>query len=95
MDQDGSAAPVSSSADIYETAIVVIRLPDEQVVRFQGILGGEDGLATMRCRDPEKVEQELWTTVAQLDELHAWLASLPESLQFEVLREEIMSGEDS
>lgn len=78
-----------------ETAIVAVRLPDEQVVRFQGILGSEDGLATMRCRDPERAEQELWTTVAQLDELHAWLASLPESLQFEVVREEIIAGEDS
>jgi len=77
----------------YETWVVTVRLPNDQVIRFQSILDGENGLAVMRCRHPERLEQELWSTVAQRDALHDWLASLPASLQFEVVREGLMIGE--
>jgi len=86
------AVDVASERDV---AIIVVRVPDAMTVRLQGILGGEDGLATMRCRDPEHREQQLWTTVPQLSELRAWLDSLPANLQVKCLREEIISGEDA
>lgn len=73
-------------------AIVVLRVPASQAVRLQGMLAGEDGLATMRCRDPERQEQELWTTPARLQELRDWLGSLPAGLGLECVREE-MFGE--
>jgi len=72
-----------------DLAIIVVRLPAGQVVRFQGILDGEDGLATLRCRNPETNEQQLWTTQAQLGELRAWIGSLPDALQVEIVREEV------
>jgi len=68
-------------------AVVVVRLPDRAVVRFQGILGGEDGLATPRCIHYGRRELELWTTEAQLHELHAWLQCLPPELELEILGE--------
>ncbi len=70
-------------------AIIVIRLPAAQVVRFQGMLDGEDGLATLRCGDSVRTEQQLWTTRNQVKELQLWLSSLPASLHVEVVREEI------
>jgi len=72
-----------------DLAIIVVRLPAGQVVRFQGMLDGEDGLATLRCRDPETNEQQLWTTQGQLAELRAWIDSLPDELQVEMVREEV------
>lgn len=71
-----------------DLAIIVVRLPPGQVVHFQGILAGEDGLAALRCRDPQNIEQQLWSTRGRLDELRAWLDSLPASLGVEVIREE-------
>lgn len=71
-----------------DLAVVVVRLPKKQVVRFQGILAGEDGLATLRCRDEGNIEQQLWTTRAQLGELYAWLRGLPAELGIEIVREE-------
>ena len=70
-----------------DTMIIVVRLPDDAVVRFQSILGGEDGLATLRCMDKASGEQELWTTMAQMDEVRQWLASMPPELGVEVVRE--------
>lgn len=72
-----------------DLAIIVVRLPAGQVVRFQGMLDGEDGLAILRCRDPETNEQQLWTTQDQLGELRAWIGSLPGALQIEEIREEV------
>jgi len=72
-----------------DLAIIVVRLPAGQVVRFQGVLDGEDGLATLRCRNPETNEQQLWTTQAQLGELRGWINSLPDALQVEIVREEV------
>ncbi len=71
-----------------ELVIVVVRIPARQVVRFQGMLDGEDGLAILRCRDTTRDTQQLWTTRSMLDALYAWVGSLPEALQVEVLWEE-------
>ena len=68
-----------------DTWIVRVRLPERSVVRFQGILGGEDGLATLRGQAGGGGELELWSTWAQQDELDAWLAMLPGSLELRVL----------
>lgn len=68
-----------------DTMIVEVAVPPEQVVLLQSILCGEDGLAVMRCRDPQGKRQQLWTTRSMLDEVDAWLAALPESLQVEVV----------
>jgi len=77
-----------------DVAILVVRVPDAMTVRLQGMLAGEDGLATMRCRDSDHRIQQLWSTPAQLPELRAWVDSLPPSLHVECLREEIISGEN-
>jgi len=69
---------------MYDLAIIVIRLPAGQVVRFQGMLDGEDGLATLRCRDAARNEQQIWTTQAQLNQVRSWILSLPDELQVEV-----------
>jgi len=69
-----------------DTMIIVVKLPNHAVVRFQSLLGGEDGLATLRCMDKASGEQELWTTQAQMDELRQWLASMPQELGIEVVR---------
>jgi len=60
--------------------IVEVILPASQAVLLQSLLQGEDGLATIRCLDPEKKRQQFWTTPAQLDDLRAWIGSLPASL---------------
>lgn len=70
-----------------DVVIVVVRLPRRAVVRFQSLLGGEDGLATLRCMDKSGDEQELWTTKAQTNELRQWLAGMPPALRVEVVRE--------
>jgi len=70
-----------------DTMIIVVKLSDHAVVRFQSLLGGEDGLATLRCMDKASGEQELWTTKAQTDELRRWLAGMPPELGVEVVRE--------
>ncbi len=71
-----------------DLAVVVVRMPRRQVVRFQGMLDGEDGLAILRCRDAAGDAQQLWTTRSMLGELRAWVASLPVEMQVEVVREE-------
>jgi len=70
-----------------DTMILVVWLPDHAVVRFQSLLGGEDGLATLRCMDKASGEQELWTTKAQIEELWQWLASMPPELGVKIVRE--------
>jgi len=70
-----------------ELAVVVVRMPRRQVVRFQGMLDGEDGLAILRCRDAAADTQQLWTTRARLGELRAWIAGLPAKMRVEVVRE--------
>jgi len=67
--------------------VVEITLPAAQQIRFQTILQGEEGLAVVRCFDPEKKKQQLWVPVAQQAELEAWLNSLPESMKLKVLRQ--------
>jgi len=69
----------------FDTWIVRIRLPDRAVVRFQGILCGEEGLATLRSQGGGPGEHELWSTRAQEVELDDWLDSLPDELELEVL----------
>jgi len=68
-----------------DVMIVRISLPDEAVVRFQGILMGEDGLATMRGQLGGTGILELWSTWAQRQELDEWLHSLPAALEVRVL----------
>jgi len=65
--------------------IVLVAMPDSAVVRFQGILGGEDGLATLRSQGGKRGEHELWSTFAQQEALADWLNSLPESLEVKVI----------
>lgn len=67
--------------------IVEFVLPPSQVVRLQSILMGEDGLATIRCLDPEKRKQQFWTTQEQLPDLYEWVHSLPGSIGLEILDE--------
>jgi len=69
----------------FDTWIVRIRLPNRSVVRFQGMLCGEEGLATLRSQGGGPGEHELWSTRAQQHELDAWLASLPDELELEVI----------
>jgi len=69
----------------FDTWLVRIRLPNRSVVRFQGILCGEEGLATLRSQGGGPGEHELWSTRAQQHELDAWLASLPDELELEVI----------
>lgn len=70
-----------------DVVIVEFVLPAAQVVRLQSVLMGEDGLATIRCLDPEKIKQQFWTTQAQLPELYDWIHSLPSSMGVEILGE--------
>ena len=70
-----------------DVVIVEFVLPASQVVRLQSILMGEDGLATIRCLDPNKVKQQFWTTQEQLPELYEWIGSLPESMSIEITGE--------
>ncbi|MDX8408321.1 MAG: DUF4911 domain-containing protein [Mariprofundaceae bacterium] len=77
-----------------DVLIVEVCLPARQVVFFQGLLQGEDGLAVMRCFDAQHVKQQLWTTVAQREALMAWLATLPERIGLEVLDEWIWQAGD-
>jgi len=72
-----------------DTMIIVVKLSDHAVVRFQSLLGGEDGLATLRCMDKASGEQELWTTKAQINELRRWLAGMPPKLGVKIVREHI------
>ncbi|MDQ7010588.1 MAG: DUF4911 domain-containing protein [Mariprofundaceae bacterium] len=70
-----------------DVVIVEVALPPQQTMLFQALLGGESGLAVMRCRDPQGQRQQLWTTASQLTSLYEWLDTLPESLKPVVLCE--------
>jgi len=73
------------NSEASDVMIVRIALPDRAVVRFQGILMAEDGLATMRGQRGGTGELELWSTWAQEAALDEWLQSLPGSLELRVL----------
>jgi len=68
-----------------DVMIVRIALSDRAVLGLQGILMGEDGLATLRGEKGGSGELELWSTWAQEKELDDWLSSLPASLELRVL----------
>lgn len=76
-----------------DVVIVEFLLPASQVVRLQSILMGEDGLATMRCLDPENRKQQFWTTENQLSELYEWIGSLPASMGVEITGEWVWQDE--
>jgi len=73
--------------ELSEAWIVEVEVPPAQVVLMQSIAQGEDGMATVRCMDPEKRKQQFWTTGAQLEELHEWIDSLPDALNVKVTGE--------
>lgn len=77
-----------------DVVIVEVVLPESRAVLLQSLVQGEDGLATIRCLDPEKRRQQFWTTPAQLDDLHAWIGSLPPSLGVEVTGEWLWQQEE-
>jgi len=69
----------------YDVWVIELQVPPSRSLMLQAWLLGEDGLGVVRCLDENKEKQQLWTTVCQKDEAHAWLKSLPES--FEVKNE--------
>ncbi len=71
----------------HDVVIVEVLLPQAEAVLLQSLLQGEDGLATIRCLDPEKRRQQFWTTPEQLDDLYQWLDLLPDTLHVEVTGE--------
>jgi len=81
---------VASERDVI---IVELSMPPKQVVLFQALLHGEDGLAVSRCRDPERRLQELWTTPSMREELYDWLQGLPVELGVHIVAERIWNGE--
>jgi len=82
---NGSAAIAASSVD--EAWIVEVEVAPEKMVLFQALVQAEEGLAVVRCRDPNKRLQQLWTTQSQREELIAFLSSLPASLRVRIVRE--------
>jgi len=76
-----------SNQTSQQTWVVEVTLPPAQQIRFQAILQGEEGLAVVRCFDPEKKKQQLWVPVAQQEEFDDWLNSLPKTLELKVLRQ--------
>jgi len=69
------------------TLIIEFVVAPRQSILFQSILQGEDGLGVVRCFDPEKKKQQLWTSADQKREVYDWLKSLPEHLNVEVTGE--------
>jgi len=72
-----------------DVVIVEVALPAQQAMLFQALLGGESGLAVMRCSDPQGQCQQLWTTASQLTSLYEWLDTLPGPLKPVVLCERL------
>jgi len=70
-----------------QTLIIEFVVAPRQSILFQSILQGEDGLGVVRCFDPEKKKQQLWTSADQKHEVYDWLKSLPEHLNVEVTGE--------
>jgi len=77
-----------------ETLIVEVTMPPQQVVFFQSLLQGEEGLAVARSFDPDKLSLQLWTSAAQEGELMYWLADLPPTIGLEVLGKRMWSQGD-
>jgi hypothetical protein len=75
----------SAKGKAGETLIVEVTMPPQQMVFFQSLLQGEDGLAVARSFDPDKLRLQLWTSEAQEAELMCWLADLPPSIGLEKL----------
>ena len=69
--------------------VIELDVPPKKALLLQAWLLGEDGLGVIRCMDADKNKQQLWTTVCQKEEVHAWLQSLPED--FEVTAEWLWS----
>ena len=69
------------------TLIIEIAMQPVQLVLFQAILQGEDGLCVMRCFDPEKKKQQLWTTPGQKDDVYVFLNSLSDYLDIQLTGE--------
>jgi len=76
---------MTANSNAGETLIVEVRMPPQQVVFFQSLLQGEDGLAVVRCFDPEKKKLQLWSSAAQKNDLLGWLTELPSTIRLEVL----------
>jgi len=68
-----------------DVMIVLVAMPDRSVVRFQGMLLAEEGLAAMRSQRGKVGEHELWSTWVQQGELDDWLASMPAALEVRVV----------
>jgi hypothetical protein len=64
-------------------------VPAKRALMLQAWLLGEEGLGVIRCMGEHKKKQQLWTTVCQRQDVHAWLQSLPE--YFEVTGEWLWS----
>lgn len=69
------------------TLIIEVSLQAKLAYRFQSLLEAEEGLAVMRCFDPEHKKQQLWTTPLQRADLLEWLSDLPELFECHVLAE--------
>ncbi|MDX8394953.1 MAG: DUF4911 domain-containing protein [Mariprofundaceae bacterium] len=67
--------------------IVEVEILPKKALLLQSLLLGEDGLGTIRCFDPERKKQQIWTVHSQLEEVYGWLESLPTSLQLRVTGE--------
>jgi len=70
-----------------QVLIIEFFIAPKQSILFQSILQGEDGLGVVRCFDPEKKKQQLWTSADQKDEVYDWIKSLPESLNIQIMGE--------
>ncbi len=68
-----------------EVWIVRVHVRPEKMTLFQALVQAEEGLGVVRCRDPEKRLQEIWTTAAMRKELLALLAGLPKALAVQVV----------
>ncbi len=69
--------------------VIELDVPAKYALLLQAWLLGEDGLGVIRCMDADKKKQQLWTTVCQKEEVHAWLQSLPK--HFEITGEWLWS----
>lgn len=69
------------------TLVIELELPPQQLALFQGLLQGEEGLALIRCFDPAKLRQQLWTAPSQRTNVFEWLRSLPAHLRWQVVGE--------
>jgi len=74
----------ATANELSDAWIVEVELPPSQVVLMQSLVQGEEGLATVRCMDPNGKRQQFWTTAAMLPELNEWLGSLPETIDIKV-----------